>query len=186
MPEFSGFFIIILPCSEKVYFLWKVPFYWYLACLSGIKVRIVNIWLQCNNFVFCADNTLLLKLLFVPCVWNLLQIKYIFLRNSYFLKIKSFSFSCLLYYYLKGSMLLCFLLLYWVFIKSVFAVDSEVVAVCDILIFKNIAFCRNYLSCLLCFVLGVFLIERFWIVCCGCFCDWFCGWVMRFGEQEEK
>ena len=45
-------------------------------------------------------------------------------------------------------MLLCFLLLYWVFIKSVFAVDSEVVAVCDILIFKNIAFCRNYLSCL--------------------------------------
>ena len=90
----------------------------------------------------------MLKLLFVPCVWNLLQIKYIFLRNSYFLKIKSFSFSCLLYYYLKGSMLLCFLLLYWVFIKSVFAVDSEVVAVCDILIFKNIAFCRNYLSCL--------------------------------------
>lgn len=148
MPEFSGFFIIILLCSEKVYFLWKVRFYWYLACLSGIKVRIVNIWLQCNNFVLCADNILLLKLLFVPCVWNLLQIKYIFLRNSYFLKIKSFSFSCLLYYYLKGSMLLCFLLLYWVFIKSVFAVDSEVVAVCDILIFKNIAFCRNYLSCL--------------------------------------
>ena len=153
MPEFSGFFIIILPCSEKVYFLWKVPFYWYLACLSGIKVRIVNIWLQCNNFVFCADNTLLLKLLFVPCVWNLLQIKYIFLRNSYFLKIKSFSFSCLLYYYLKGSMLLCFLWLYWVFIKSVFAIDSEVVAVCDIIIFKNIAFCRN---CLLCLSLGAF------------------------------
>ena len=90
----------------------------------------------------------MLKLLFVPCVWNLLQIKYIFLRNSYFLKIKSFSFSCLLYYYLKGSMLLCFLLLYWVFIKSVFVVCLEVVAFCDILIFKNIAFCRNYLSCL--------------------------------------
>lgn len=45
-------------------------------------------------------------------------------------------------------MLLCFLLLYWVFIKSVFVVGSEVVAVCDILIFKNIAFCRNCLSCL--------------------------------------
>ena len=32
--------------------------------------------------------------------------------------------------------------------KGVFAVDSEVVAVCDILIFKNIAFYRNYLLCL--------------------------------------
>lgn len=32
--------------------------------------------------------------------------------------------------------------------KGVFAVGSEVVAVCDIIIFKNIAFCRNYLSCL--------------------------------------
>lgn len=103
----------------------------------------------------------MLKLLFVPCVWNLLQIKYIFLRNSYFLKIKSFSFSCLLYYYLKGSMLLCFLLLYWVFIKSVFAVGSEVIAVCDILIFKNIAFFRNcFFVCL-----WVFFIERL----CGLF-----------------
>lgn len=27
LPEASGFFIIILQCSEKVYFLWKVPFY---------------------------------------------------------------------------------------------------------------------------------------------------------------
>ena len=56
--------------------------------------------------------------------------------------------------------------------KGVFAVDSEVVAVCDILILKTLHFvvitCR---VCLLCFVLGVFLIERFWIVCCGCFCD---------------
>ena len=104
----------------------------------------------------------MLKLLFVPCVWNLLQIKYIFLRNSYFLKIKSFSFSCLLYYYLKGSMLLCFLLLYWVFIKSVFVVCLEVVAFCDILIFKNIAFCRNYLSCL---SLGAFD----WVVAGPCF-----------------
>ena len=34
--------------------------------------------------------------------------------------------------------------------------------------------------CLLCFVLGVFLIERFWIVCCGCFCDWFYDWLMRW------
>ena len=91
----------------------------------------------------------MLKLLFVPCVWNLLQIKYIFLRDSYFLKIKSFSFSCLLYYYLKGSMLLCFLLLYWVFIKSVFVVCLEVVAVCDILIFKNIAF--FVIACCVCF-----------------------------------
>lgn len=30
------------------------------------------------------------------------------------------------------------------------------------------------------FVLGVFLIERFWIVCCGCFCDWFYDWLMRW------
>lgn len=108
----------------------------------------------------------MLKLLFVPCVWNLLQIKYIFLRNSYFLKIKSFSFSCLLYYYLKGSMLLCFLLLYWVFIKSVFVVCLEVVAFCDILIFKNIAFCRNCLLCLFwaCFWLrdfGLFVVVVF-------------------------
>ena len=126
---------------------------------------------------FCADNTLLLKLLFVPCVWNLLQIKYIFLRNSYFLKIKSFSFSCLLYYYLKGSMLLCFLLLYWVFIKSVFVVCLEVVAFCDILIFKNIAFCRN---CLLCLFWACFWLRD----CVGCllwfFCDWFYVWLMRW------
>ena len=45
-------------------------------------------------------------------------------------------------------MLFCLVYLRWVFIKGVFAVGSEVVAVCDILIFKNIAFYRNYLSCL--------------------------------------
>ena len=104
----------------------------------------------------------MLKLLFVPCVWNLLQIKYIFLRNSYFLKIKSFSFSCLLYYYLKGSMLLCFLWLYWVFIKSVFAVDSEVVAVCDILILKTLHFV--VITCRVCYVLF-----------------WACFWLRDFG-----
>ena len=124
-----------------------------------------------------CGNTLLLKLLFVPCVWNLLQIKYIFLRNSYFLKIKSFSFSCLLYYYLKGSMLLCFLLLYWVFIKSVFVVCLEVVAVCDILIFKNIAF--FVIACSVCFE-RVFDWEIVWVVCCGFFVidftfDWWDG-----------
>ena len=124
-----------------------------------------------------------MKLLFVPCVWNLLQIKYIFLRNSYFLKIKSFSFSCLLYYYLKGSMLLCFLLLYWVFIKSVFAVGSEVIAVCDILIFKNIAFFRNcFFVCL-----WVFFIERL----CGlfvltvCFLVVFCWTVVILWERRK-
>lgn len=172
-----GLFYYYFAVFRKGVFYGKVPFYWYLACLSGIKAKIVNIWLQCNNFVFCADNTLLLKLLFVPCVLNLLQIKYIFLRVSYYLKIKSFSFSCLLYYYLKGSMLLCFLWLYWVFIKSVFAVDSEVVAFCDILIFKNIAFCRN---CLLCLFWACFWLRD----CVGCllwfFCDWFYVWLMRW------
>lgn len=104
----------------------------------------------------------MLKLLFVPCVLKFIQIKYIFLRVPYFLKIKSFTFSCLLYYWLKGSKLFCFLRLYWVFIKSVFAVGSEAVAVCDILIFKNIAFCRN---CLLCLPLGVFDWVVVGIVC---------------------
>lgn len=159
LPEASGFFIIILQCSEKVCFLWKVPFYWYLACLSGIKAKIVNVWLQCNNFVFCADNILLLKLLFVPCVWNLLQIKYIFLRNSYFLKIKSFSFSCLLYYYLKVSARLFFLRLYWVFIKGAISVSSKQVAVCVILIFKTLHF--------------------FVFVCYVLF--WACFWLRDFG-----
>ena len=37
--------------------------------------------------------------------------------------------------------------------KGVFAVGSEAVAVCVIIIFKNIAFCRN---CLLCLSLGAF------------------------------
>lgn len=37
--------------------------------------------------------------------------------------------------------------------KGVFAVGSEAVAVCDIIMFKNIAFCRN---CLLCLSLGAF------------------------------
>ena len=63
-------------------------------------------------------------------------------------------------------MLLCFLLLYWVFIKSVFVVCLEVVAFCDILIFKNIAFCRNCLLCLFwaCFWLrdfGLFVVVVF-------------------------
>lgn len=81
-PSFRAFLLLFCRVPNRC-FLWKVPFYWYLVCMPGIKVRIVNIWLQCNNFVFCADNTLLLKLLFVPCVLNLLQIKYIFLRVSY-------------------------------------------------------------------------------------------------------
>ena len=118
----------------------------------------------------------MLKLLFVPCVWNLLQIKYIFLRNSYFLKIKSFSFSCLLYYYLKGSMLLCFLLLYWVFIKSVFVVCLEVVAFCDILIFKNIAFCRN---CLLCLFWACFWLRD----CVGCLLWLFVWLILRLIDE---
>ena len=50
-------------------------------------------------------------------------------------------------------MLFCLVYLRWVFIKGVFAVGSEAVAVCDIIIFKNIAFCRN---CLLCLSLGAF------------------------------
>lgn len=57
--------------------------------------------IKCNIFVFCEDNTLLLKLLFVFYVLMFIQIKYIFLRVSYYLKIKSFTFSCLLYYYLR-------------------------------------------------------------------------------------
>ena len=84
------------------------------------------------------------------------------MRVSYYLKTKSFSFSCLLYYYLKGSMLLCFLWLYWVFIKSVFAVDSEVVAVCDILILKTLHF--------------VVITSR---VCYVLF--WACFWLRDFG-----
>lgn len=52
-------------------------------------------------------------------------------------------------------MLLSLVYLRLVFIKGVFAVGSEAVAVCDIIIFKNIAFCRN---CLLCLSL-VLLIE---------------------------
>ena len=70
--------------------------------------------------------------------------------------------------------------------KGVFAVGSEAVAVCDIIIFKNIAFCRNYLSCLLCFVLGVFLIERFWIVFSDCLFWLFFVERLRFDAEEEK
>ena len=95
-----------------------------------------------------------------------------------------------------------FLRLYWVFIKGAISVSSKQVAVCDILIFKNIAFfviacCVCFervfdweivwvilvvivcvidftidwwdsFSCLLWYVLGVFLIERFWIVFSDC------------------
>ena len=59
-------------------------------------------------------------------------------------------------------MLLCFLLLYWVFIKSVFAVDSEVVAVCDILILKTLHFV--VITCRVCYVLF-----------------WACFWLRDFG-----
>ena len=74
-------------------------------------------------------------------------------------------------------MLFCLVYLRWVFIKGVFAVGSEVVAVCDILIFKNIAFCRN---CLLCLFWACFWLRD----CVGCllwfFCDWFYVWLMRW------
>ena len=130
----------------------------------------------------------MLKLLFVPCVWNLLQIKYIFLRNSYFLKIKSFSSSCLLYYYVKCSMLLCFLLLYWVFIKSVFAVDSEVVAVCDILILKTLHFV--VITCRVCYVLfwACFWLSDFGLFFLIVWCNFVLViyWTVVLYEKEEK
>ena len=47
-----GLFYYYFAVFRKDVFYGKVPFYWYLACLSVIKVRIVNIWLQCNTFVF--------------------------------------------------------------------------------------------------------------------------------------
>ena len=79
-------------------------------------------------------------------------------------------------------MLFCLVYLRWVFMKGVFAVGSEAVAVCDIIIFKNIAFCRNYLSCLfVMFCFGrVFDWEIVWVVCCGFFVidftfDWWDG-----------
>ena len=46
-------------------------------------------------------------------------------------------------------MLFCFLRLYWVFIKGAISVGSKQVAVCDILIFKNIAF--FVIACCVCF-----------------------------------
>ena len=74
-------------------------------------------------------------------------------------------------------MLFCLVYLRWVFIKGVFAVGSEAVAVCDIIIFKNIAFCRN---CLLCLFWACFWLRD----CVGCllwfFCDWFYVWLMRW------
>ena len=75
--------------------------------------------------------------------------------------IKSFFFMFVVYYF--TMLFLWFFLVYlrWVFIISLFAVGSEVVAVGDIIIFKNIAFFRNCLSCLF----WAFLIERL----CGLF-----------------
>ena len=74
-------------------------------------------------------------------------------------------------------MLFCLVYLRWVFMKGVFAVGSEAVAVCDIIIFKNIAFCRN---CLLCLFWACFWLRD----CVGCllwfFCDWFYDWLMRW------
>ena len=75
--------------------------------------------------------------------------------------IKSFFFVFVVYYF--TMLFLWFFLVYlrWVFIISLFAVGSEEVAVGDIIIFKNIAFFRNCLSCLF----WAFLIERL----CGLF-----------------
>ena len=81
-PSFRAF--LLLFCS--------VP----KRCVFYGKCRFIDIWHACPELkqklsisdynvillFFCADNTLLLKLLFVPCVLNLLQIKYIFLRVS--------------------------------------------------------------------------------------------------------
>ena len=85
-------------------------------------------------------------------------------------------------------MLFCLVYLRWVFMKGVFAVGSEAVAVCDIIIFKNIAFCRN---CLLCLSLGAFD----WVVAGPCFFWLFdlidcSGWLffvewMWFCEKEK-
>lgn len=166
---FGHFFFFFSYCCavfRKGVFFMKSAVLLIFGMLVRNKVKIVNIWLQRNYFVFCADNTILLKLLFVPCILNLLQIKYIFLRVSQYLKIKNITFSWLLYLVPSSSCPGCLVYLRWVFIKSVFAVGSEEVAVGDTLIFKNIAFFRN---CILCLSLVVFDWEIVWVVCCGCF-----------------
>ena len=66
-------------------------------------------------------------------------------------------------------MLFCLVYLRWVFIKGVFAVGSEVVAVCDILIFKNIAFFRN---CLLCLFWASFWLRDFGLFFLIVWFDW--------------
>ena len=59
-------------------------------------------------------------------------------------------------------MLFCLVYLRWVFIKGVFAVGSEVVAVCDILILKTLHFV--VITCRVCYVLF-----------------WACFWLRDFG-----
>ena len=59
-------------------------------------------------------------------------------------------------------MLFCLVYLRWVFMKGVFAVDSEVVAVCDILILKTLHFV--VITCRVCYVLF-----------------WACFWLRDFG-----
>ena len=66
-------------------------------------------------------------------------------------------------------MLFCLVYLRWVFMKGVFAVGSEAVAVCDIIIFKNIAFCRN---CLLCLFWACFWLRDFGLFFLIVWFDW--------------
>lgn len=75
---------------------------------------------------------------------------------------KSFFFVFVVHYFIMLLPVVFFVRLRWVFIKSVFVVGSEAVAICDIIIFKK-SWCiiRLYVV----FVLRAFLIERL----CGLF-----------------
>lgn len=72
-------------------------------------------------------------------------------------------------------MLFCLVHLYWVFIKSIFVVGSEVIAVCDILISKTLHF--FVIACCGCF--WVFFIEKL----CGLFVVVFLWLILRLIDE---
>lgn len=102
--------------------------------------------------------------------------------------IKSFFFVFVVYYFIMLLPVVFSCRLHCGFIKSVFAVGSEEVAVGDTLIFKNIAFFRN---CLLCLFRAWFWLRNFGLFVVVVFVIDCSGWLffierLWFCEKEEK
>lgn len=184
-PSFRAFLLLsyYFAVFRKSFFYETVPSCWIFAYLSDIGAIFVKIWLQWklliifvkNNFIIWKHCCLFLvfwnksKLLLFFCLFNIIH------------NIKEF--SCLLYLVPSRCCPGCLVFLYWVFIKSIFVVGSEAVAVCDILIFKK-SWCMEWWFVV--FVIKVYFRRVFDWEILDCLFWLFFVERLWFCEKEEK